>query len=105
MVRIRILPHLAELTAEGPVRLLDVLDDRGGVGLPLSCRGANCAICRVRVLRGRELLEPPVAREQDTLRANGAGADERLACQICLVSAAHGELELALSSSSASAGS
>ncbi len=105
MVRIRILPYLGELTAEGPVRLIDVLDDQGNVGLPLSCRGANCAICRVRVLRGQELLEPAAAREQETLRAAGAGADERLACQIGLLPAAHGELELALSSSSASAGS
>ena len=105
MVRIRILPYLAELTAEGPARLVDVLDDQEGVGLPFACRGATCAICRVRVLRGQELLEPAQRREQETLQAAGAAADERLACQIGLLPAAQGELELAVSSSSASAGS
>jgi ferredoxin len=105
MVRIRVLPYLAELTVEGPARLVDVLDEHGGGGLPLSCRGATCATCRVRVQRGQELLEPAASRELETLHAVGAAADERLGCQIGLRADAHGELELALSSTSASAGS
>jgi ferredoxin len=105
MVRIRVLPYFAEFTVEGPARLVDVLDDHGGRGLPLSCRGATCAICRVQVRRGQELLEPAAARELETLRGAGAAADERLACQIDLRPDVHGELELALSSTSASVGS
>ena len=105
MVRIRVLPYLGELASEAPARLLDVLDDHGGLALPLSCRGATCATCRVHVRRGQELLEGAGAREQETLRGVGATADERLACQLELRADAHGELELELSSSSASAGS
>lgn len=105
MVRIRILPYLVELAVEGPARLVDVLDEQGGVGPPLSCRGATCAICRVQVRRGEELLEPASARELETLHGAGAAPDERLACQIGLRPDVHGQLELALSSTSASAGS
>jgi ferredoxin len=105
MVRIRILPHETEWTAEGPERLLDLLDDGGGGQLPVSCRGANCGVCRVRVLRGADLLEPALPRERETLAAAGARADERLACQLLVSSGAEGELELLLSSSSSSAGS
>jgi ferredoxin len=105
MVRIRVLPHGTEWTAQGPARLLDLLDDRGGAGLPVSCRGANCGICRVRVKRGGDLLEPAAPRELEVLASAGAGGDERLGCQIFLRDQAEGELELSLSSSSASAGS
>jgi ferredoxin len=105
MVRIRIFPHDdAEWTAEGPARLLDLLDDRGG-GLPVSCRGANCGVCRVRVRRGADLLAPAERRERETLDLLHAASDERLGCQVQLRDQADGELVLMLSSSSESAGS
>jgi ferredoxin len=105
VVRIRILPHGAEVLGSGASRLVDLIDDREGVGLPLSCRGGNCAVCRVHVTRGTDLLEPASPRELETLHFARAAADERLGCQLCLRSDARGEVELVLSSTSASAGS
>jgi ferredoxin len=70
------------LPAREGERLLDLLDDQPGHGLPLACRGANCAVCRVRVLEGAPLLAPPLAAERALLVQHSAGADERLACQL-----------------------
>jgi ferredoxin len=103
VVRIRIFPHGAELVGVGPARLLDLIDDREGVGLPVSCRGGNCGICRVRVLRGAELLEQASRRERETLHFAQARAEERLGCQLSLCVDASGLLELELSSTDASA--
>jgi ferredoxin len=103
VVRIRIFPHGTELDCVGPARLVDLIDDREGVGLPLSCRGGTCATCRVRVQRGAELLEPASARERETLHSAGAAADERLGCQLSVCANASGEL--VLSSIGAAAGS
>jgi ferredoxin len=105
VVRIRIFPHGAELLGVPPARLIDLIDDREGVGFPLSCRGGNCGVCRVHVLRGADLLEPASRRERETLRSAHAADDERLGCQLNLAPDACGELELALSSSGAAAGS
>jgi ferredoxin len=105
VVHIRIFPHGAEFAGTGPARLVDLVDDREGAGLPLSCRGGNCGICRVHVLRGAELLEPATARERETLHFARADGDERLGCQLSLRVDARGELELLLSSSAGSAGS
>ena len=45
------------------------------------CRHADCGICIIRVLNGGENLSEPTTREADFLRAMGADANERLACQ------------------------
>jgi ferredoxin len=65
------------LTAEG--RLLDACDDAHASVL-FSCRSANCGTCRVEVLAGAELLEPPAEDERELLARLG-GPGHRLACQ------------------------
>jgi ferredoxin len=99
MIRIRLQPLALELASRGDERLLDLVDDAVGAralaGVPLSCRGARCGVCRVRVLRGMGSLAAASRDECDTLRLIGAGADERLACQICICAGASEEVELA----------
>jgi ferredoxin len=68
--------------ADSGERLLDVLDDLEGHGLPIACRGGNCGTCRVRVLEGESALVPPAAAEQTLLDLCGAQHNERLGCQI-----------------------
>jgi ferredoxin len=71
-----------EYAAVDGERLLDVLDDSGGHGLPLPCRAGNCGTCRVRVLEGESALAQPTAAEQNLLDLCGAQRNERLGCQI-----------------------
>jgi ferredoxin len=67
------------LTAEG--RLLDACDEgRARAPVAFSCRSANCGTCRVEVLSGTELLDPPGEDERDELARLGDGG-LRLACQ------------------------
>jgi ferredoxin len=47
----------------------------------LSCRGASCGTCRVEVIEGAALLDPPGAGEQETLLRIAARPGDRLACQ------------------------
>jgi ferredoxin len=100
MIRIRLQPLALELASRGDERLLDLVDDavaaRTLAGVPLSCRGARCGVCRVRVLRGVGSLAAAGGHECDTLRLLGADADERLACQICIRAGASEDVELAL---------
>lgn len=82
MPTIELLASLAgpavRVEAAGP--LIDVCDD-ARAPVQLSCRGANCGICRVEVLAGAELLDPPRADELEVLRLAGAPPGHRLACQ------------------------
>lgn len=71
-----------QLTATSGDRLVDLLDAQAAHGLPLACRGANCAICRVRVVSGEAALLPADADELRCLADAGAGPNERLACQL-----------------------
>jgi ferredoxin len=64
--------------AEG--RLLDACDD-AGAPVGFSCRSARCCTCRVEVLAGAELLDPPGEDERAVLRLRGSSAHHRLACQ------------------------
>jgi ferredoxin len=97
VVRILIQPRGVLLeTTEAGARLLDLLDEQSVAGVPLSCRGARCGVCRVRVERGLECFEPPGLPERETLTALGAGAAERLGCQLRLAAGVRGEAELAL---------
>ena len=98
MLRILIKPRgvLLEVAEDG-ARLLDLVDDQQQVAsVPLSCRGAHCGICRLRVARGGDSFEPPSGVERDTLAALGAGPDERLGCQLRVAPGARGEAELSL---------
>jgi ferredoxin len=74
-----------EPTVETPAapgtRLLDIADEKAA-NLPFSCRSASCGTCRIDVLEGIELLEPPDDEELDVLDIFGDKPDERrLACQ------------------------
>lgn len=86
VLHIRLEPLGIELSCASEGRLIDLLDDvedtKVVAGVPLSCRGARCGVCRVRVLQGAGAIIAPRADERDTLDALGAKSDERLACQI-----------------------
>lgn len=66
--------------AEGSGRLLDLCDE-AGAPIGFSCRSARCCTCRVDVLAGAELLEPPGEDEREVLRLHGSTPRQRLACQ------------------------
>jgi len=61
-------------------RLIDVCDE-ARAPVAFSCRSASCGTCRVAVLEGASLLEPPRPDELEVLQIFCAGGDERLACQ------------------------
>jgi ferredoxin len=70
-----------EVDAPEGGRLLDLCDERRAP-VPFSCRSARCGTCRLRVLEGAEILEPPAELEADLLRLMGDDpARHRLACQ------------------------
>jgi 2Fe-2S ferredoxin len=73
-------PDGPRVLVEGDGPLVDLCDD---VRAPveLSCRGASCGTCRVEVIEGAGLLDPPGADEQETLRRISARPGHRLACQ------------------------
>jgi adenylate cyclase len=70
------------LTASGG-RLLDACDD-ARAPIAFSCRSASCGTCRVEVLAGADLLEPPGPDELEVLAIFAAAPSERLACQAVL---------------------
>lgn len=62
-------------------RVIDLCDEHGAP-IPFSCRSASCGTCRVDVLEGADLLEPPKDDELDVLAIFGDDpARRRLACQ------------------------
>ncbi len=67
------------LAVEGG-RLLDACDE-ARAPVQFSCRSASCGTCRVEVLAGAELLEPPGPDELEVLAIFAANPTERLACQ------------------------
>jgi ferredoxin len=70
-----------EVDAPDGARLIDVCDERNAP-VPFSCRSASCGTCRIDVLEGGELLEPPRDEELDILDIFGDDpAKRRLACQ------------------------
>lgn len=66
--------------AEGSGRLLDLCDE-AGAPVGFSCRSARCCTCRVDVIAGAELLEPPGEDEREVLRLHASTPRQRLACQ------------------------
>jgi ferredoxin len=74
---------VATVQADAPAgtRLVDLCDERNAP-VPFSCRSASCGTCRVDVLEGADLLEPPRDEELDVLDIFGDDpARRRLACQ------------------------
>jgi ferredoxin len=70
-----------EADAPGGTRLVDLCDERNAP-VPFSCRSASCGTCRLDVLEGAELLEPPRDEELDVLDVFGDDPSRvRLACQ------------------------
>jgi 2Fe-2S ferredoxin len=75
--------HLPALPIESPEggKLVDLCDEHTAP-VPFSCRSASCGTCRVLVLEGAELLEPPEEEELELLQLMGDDpARSRLACQ------------------------
>ena len=60
--------------------LVDVCDDTHAP-VPFSCRSASCGTCRVEVLTGGALLEPPGRAELEVLEIFESTETHRLACQ------------------------
>ncbi|HEY3817970.1 MAG TPA: 2Fe-2S iron-sulfur cluster-binding protein [Polyangiaceae bacterium] len=70
-----------EVEAPTGARLVDLCDERDAP-VPFSCRSASCGTCRVDVLEGADLLEPPRDEELDVLDIFGDDPTRRrLACQ------------------------
>ena len=70
-----------EVSAPEGGRLVDLCDEENAP-VPFSCRSASCGTCRIDVLEGAELLEPPADEELDVLDIFGDDPHERrLACQ------------------------
>ena len=73
-------------------RLLDLCDE-ARASVPFSCRSANCGTCRVDVLEGETLLDPPSDDERETLAFFGDPPSRRLAC-VATVRPGEGRLRL-----------
>jgi ferredoxin len=70
-----------EVSAPEGGALIDLCDERSAP-VPFSCRSASCGTCRIEVLEGAELLEPPADEELDVLDIFGDDPQKtRLACQ------------------------
>lgn len=64
-------------------RLLDLRDD-ASLPVSVSCRSADCGVCRIEVVQGAELLEPPSHDEKAVLARLGSPPKVRLLCQAVL---------------------
>ena len=82
---------LSGLVAEG-IYLSDAAR-RMGVSMPLDCKGSGqCVSCRVQIYSGAGLLAAPTEAERNILGLEGLSQQQRLACQVRIVSA--GELRV-----------
>ncbi len=93
MVTVEWIDRAMELSITAGDRLLDALDERPQTGMAFGCRSGHCGTCRVRIVEGIDLVRAAAPDERETLTALGAGADERLACQL-RVDAEHGRLRI-----------
>jgi len=72
---------VAEVDVPGGARLLDLCDALQAP-VPFSCRSASCGTCRIEILEGADLLEPPREDELEVLAVFGDDPGRRrLACQ------------------------
>jgi ferredoxin len=71
-----------DVSAPDGGRLIDLCDERTAT-IPFSCRSASCGTCRIEVLEGADLLDPPADEELDVLEIFGDDPTRRrLACQV-----------------------
>jgi ferredoxin len=71
-----------EVPAPEGARLIDLCDERSA-SIPFSCRSASCGTCRIDVLEGAALLDPPADEELEVLDIFGDDPSRRrLACQV-----------------------
>jgi ferredoxin len=70
-----------EADEPGGGRLLDLCDDHGAP-VPFSCRSGSCGTCRIEVIEGETMLDPPGAEEQEVLEIFGDPPGRRLACLV-----------------------
>jgi ferredoxin len=103
-VRVRFEPSGREVRADFSERVLDAAEARGVVALPLACRAGNCGACLVDVPQGADALEPPAAREAETLSALGARPGQRLGCQVHIRDSAEADELVVLSAARAPLG-
>jgi ferredoxin len=73
----------ASVDAGGGGPLLD-LCDAARAPVAFSCRSASCGTCRVDVVEGAALFEPPGRDERDVLEIFASPPSHRLACQAIL---------------------
>jgi ferredoxin len=79
--RVTFEPGALEVEAPPGARLVDLCDE-SAAPIPFSCRSASCGTCRIDVLEGADLLEPPRDEELDVLDIFGDDPSQRrLACQ------------------------
>jgi ferredoxin len=70
-----------EADAPEGAALVDLCDEHRAP-VPFSCRSAVCATCRIDVLEGADLLDPPLDEELDILDSFADDPTQRrLACQ------------------------
>jgi ferredoxin len=75
-------------------RILDICD-ASAAEVPFSCRSASCGTCRVLLIEGADLLEPPSEDELELLDIFGDDPRTvRLACQARLRVGGGGRLRL-----------
>jgi ferredoxin len=79
--------------AEPLDRLVDVCD-ACRAPIEFACRSGTCGTCRVEVIEGDVLLQPPTIDEIETLAAFAAPPSHRLACRARLGTACDGRLRL-----------
>jgi ferredoxin len=68
-----------EWQSDRPGVLLDQIES-AGFAFPFGCREASCGVCRIQVLAGGDLLDPPTISEEDTLARCHDPPNVRLAC-------------------------
>jgi ferredoxin len=72
---------LCAVEAAGGDHLVDLCDE-SLAQVPFSCRSASCGTCRVVIVEGADLLEPPAEDELELIEILGEDPKtNRLACQ------------------------
>ncbi|MGH7439832.1 MAG: 2Fe-2S iron-sulfur cluster-binding protein [Polyangiaceae bacterium] len=74
-------PRVVRVEAPDGGALIDMCDE-SSAPVAFSCRSASCGTCRVEVVEGADMLEPPKAPEIEVLEVFGDEPGKvRLACQ------------------------